>query len=187
MNGKLYRALKGIYASVSACVHDKCSYTNFFEWPRGVKQACLLSPVMFSLFVNESAVEVSRNGKHGIQMIPGGIEIFLLLFTMSSTPAGLQNHLNHLKNEADRYLSANLDKTNIMVFRMGGHLAARERWVYGVEEVKATNACKYLGMTFTTKLCIEFVLSDVCKKGKKGVMEIQKAMRRLSSSDPMIF
>ena len=50
-----------------------------------------------------------------------------------------------------------------------------------------TNAYKYLGMTFTTKLCIDFVLSDVCKKGQKGVMEIQKAMRRLRSSDPMIF
>ena len=87
---------------------------------------------MFSLFVNESVVEVSRNDKHGIQMIPGAIEIFLLLFAddvilMSSTPAGLQNQLNQLKNEADRlYLSVNLDKTNIMVFRMGEHLVARE-------------------------------------------------------------
>ena len=85
---------------------------------------------------------------------------------MSSTPAGLQNQLNYVKNEADRlYLSGNLDKTNIMVFRMGGHLAARERWVYGDEKVKVTNAYKYLGMTFTTKLCIDFVLSDACKKG----------------------
>ena len=51
--------------------------------------------------------------------------------------------------------------------------------MYGVKEVKVTNAYK---------LCIDFVLSAVCKKGKKkGVMEIQKAMRRLSSSDPMIF
>ena len=70
---------------------------------------------------------------------------------------------------------------------MGVHLAARERWVYGDEEVKVTNAYKYLGMTFITKPCIDFVLSDVCKKGKNGVMEIQKAMRSLNSSDPMIF
>ena len=44
----------------------------------------------------------SRNGKHGIQMIPSAIKIFLRLFAddvifMSSTPAGLQNQLNHLK------------------------------------------------------------------------------------------
>ena len=53
--------------------------------------------------------------------------------------------------------------------------------------VKVRSACKYLVMTFATKPCISFVLSDVCKKGKRGVMEIQKAMRRLSSPDPMIF
>ncbi|MCB4748422.1 MAG: hypothetical protein LGB54_07545, partial [Sulfurovum sp.] len=127
-------------------------YTNSFACPRGVKQGCLLSPLMFSLFVNELAVEVSRNGRHSIQMIPGAIEIFVLfaddVILMSSTPAGLQNQLNHLKNEADRlYLGVNLDKTN-MFFCMGGHLAARERWVYGDEEVKVTNAYKYLGMTF---------------------------------------
>ena len=128
---------------------------------------------MFSLFVNELAVEVSRNGKHGIQMIPGAIEIFLLLFAddvifMSSTPAGLQNQLNHLKNEADRlYLSVNLDKTNIMAFRIGVHLTARERWVYGDIEVKVAKAYTFLGMTFTTKLCIDFVLSEGCKGVKR--------------------
>ena len=52
------RALKGIYASVLACVGDKCSYTNFFECPRGVKQACVLSPLVFSFFVNEKMVFV---------------------------------------------------------------------------------------------------------------------------------
>ena len=47
---------------------------------------------------------------------------------LSSTPAGFQNQLNHLKIEADRlHLTVNLDKTNILVFRMGGRLAARER------------------------------------------------------------
>ena len=46
---------------------------------------------------------------------------------------------------------------------------------------------KYFGMTFTTKLCINSVLLDVCIKGKKGVMEIQNSLRRLSSSDPAVF
>ena len=69
---------------------------------------------------------------------------------------------------------------------MGGHLAARERWLYGNEEVKVINAYKYSGMTFTTKLWINSVLLDVCKKGKKGVMEIQKSMRRLNCADPTV-
>ena len=49
-----------------------------------------------------------------------------------------------------------------------------------------TNAYKYLGMIFTTKLSVSAALSDVCKKGKKGEMEIQKSMRRLSTIDPCL-
>ena len=106
-------------------MRDKCSYSDYFDCPRGVKQGCLLSPLMFSFFINELAVELSKTGKHGIQLIPGAIEIFLLLFAddvilLSNTIVGLQNQLDSLKREADRlYLMVNLEKANVMVFRMG--------------------------------------------------------------------
>ena len=45
------------------------------------------------------------------------------------------------------------------------------------------NTYTYLGMTFTTKLCINSILLDGRIKGKEGVMEVQKSMRRLSCSD----
>ena len=57
-------------------MRDKCSYSDYFDCPRGVKQGCLLSPQMFSFFINELDVELSKMGKHGIQLIPGAIEIF---------------------------------------------------------------------------------------------------------------
>ena len=125
-----------------------------------------------SVSFSELAVEVPRNGKHGIEMIRGAIDIFLLLFAdiiilLSSTPVSFHNQLNHVKNEADRlYLSVNFDKTNNMVFSMGGHLAVRERWVYGNKEVKVTNAYTYLGMEFTTKLCINLLLDAYASKSK---------------------
>ena len=50
-----------------------------------------------------------------------------------------------------------------------------------------TNAYKYLGMIFTIKLSVSADLSDVCKKGKKGVMEIQKSMRRLNTIERCLF
>ena len=92
-----------------------------------------------------------------------------------------QNQVDDLKREADwLYLTINLDKTN-MVFRMGGHLAVSEKWLYGNGMVKVINAYKYLGMTFTTTLSLNAVLSEGCRKGKKGVMEMQKSTRKLST------
>ena len=115
-------ALRGIYNSVIACVRDKCSYSDYFAYPGGVKQGCLLSPLMFSFSINELAIEVSKTGKHGIQLIPGTIEMFLLLFAddvilLSNTIVGLQNQLDSLKREADRlYLTVNLEKNKHYVF-----------------------------------------------------------------------
>jgi hypothetical protein len=88
----------------------------------------MLSPVIFSLLINEVALNVSSNGKHGFQFLPGLQEIFLLLFAddiflISTTPAGLQNQIENLEKASETLgLKVNLDKTKIMVFRRGGRI-----------------------------------------------------------------
>ena len=54
--------------------------TESFLCPRGLKQGEICSPVLFSLFINELANEIMQRGRHGIQLIPDLIEIFILLF-----------------------------------------------------------------------------------------------------------
>ena len=99
--------------------------------------------------------------------------MFLLHFAddvilLSNTIVGLQNQLDSLKKEAGRlYLTVNL-------FRVDGQLATRERWLYGNAVVKVTNAYKYLGMIFTTKLSVSAALSDVCKTKQKTTTTKQK-------------
>ena len=51
VEGKLYKAVRGIYDSVRACVRDKGSYSDFFDCPVGVKQGCLFSPLMIAFFL----------------------------------------------------------------------------------------------------------------------------------------
>ena len=61
VNEKLFRAFKGIYTSVSACVRDKYLYTDFFKCPRGEKQSWLLCPLVFSFLINDLAVKLSAS------------------------------------------------------------------------------------------------------------------------------
>ena len=145
--------LKAMYFSVQSCVRWGANISDFFACPQGVKQGCLLSPLIFSLLIS---------GKHGIQLLPGHDEIFSLLFAddivlVSSTPSGLQNQINSLEKASKSFgLTVNLNKTKVTFSRKGGHIAAGEKWFLYVKEIKIVNRYKYLGYTLTTKL------SNVC-------------------------
>ena len=63
----------------------------------------MLSPTLFCLSINQLAEHIQSTGKHGIQMLSGLIELFILLFEddvtlLSTTPSGLQNQLNCLQD-----------------------------------------------------------------------------------------
>ena len=70
-----------------------------------------------------------ERSRHGIKLTPDLVQIFILLLAYnvilaSYTVCGLQNQLNISWETAERLdLVVNLDKSNIIVFRNGGHIA----------------------------------------------------------------
>ena len=53
ISGKFMTLVKSMYEQVKSCVKSKSGLTYFFKYKRGVRQGCLLSPVLFSLFIND--------------------------------------------------------------------------------------------------------------------------------------
>ena len=118
-----------------SCVRIGDRLTEFFDFPAGLRQSCRPSPMLFSLFINENtAPSVEQQGMHGIQLLPGLVEILFLLFAddivlVSDTPRGLQNQLHVFSSACkDRFLHVNTDKTKVMVFRKGGFWGKHEKW-----------------------------------------------------------
>jgi len=190
---KMLNMLQGMYKSVQSCVRWGHEMSDFFDCPFGVKQGCLLSPLIFSLLITDVADKVTKNGKHGFQFLPGLQEIFLLLFAddiclISTTPAGLQNQINNLEKASDALgLVVNLSKTKVMVFRKGGHLAKSEKWFYKGQALEIVNSYKYLGFMLTTKLSFELALEEYTGRAKRKVVEIMKTMWKLETLDFDIF
>ena len=116
IKGKMLKMIQAMYSSVRACVLCNDGYSSFFECLQGLKQGCVVSPVLFSLLINELANEIILNGRHGVSLTADEIELFLLLFAddltlLSSSVVGLQNQLNILQSETVRlHLTVNLDK-----------------------------------------------------------------------------
>ena len=158
-----------------------------------MKQGCIISPILFSILINELANEIIRKGKHGVSLTSDEIELFLLLFAddltlMSSTVVGLQHQLNILQGESVRlHLTVNLDKSKIIVFRKGGFLRTIEKWFLGGKQLEVVNSYKYLGLTFSTKLSFTAAMEEAKLRGKKGTNEILGILGKMGCSSPDIF
>ena len=72
------------------------------------------------MFINQFAKYITDTGGHGIQLLSGLTELFILLFAddvalLATTPWGLQNQLDSLKVCCDRLkMEVNKDKTKVI-------------------------------------------------------------------------
>ena len=99
----MFTSIKSMYDSLLPCVRANHEYSDLFDCPVGVRQGCVLSPSIFSLFINQLANYITEADRHGIQLLSGLVELFTLLFAddvalLATTPYSLQNHLISLKS-----------------------------------------------------------------------------------------
>ena len=80
IKGKLYDCIRSMYESVKCRVRCGSQMTDYINCSVGVKQGDVCSPVLFSLLINELALEVINNGKHGAHFSFDAFELFILLF-----------------------------------------------------------------------------------------------------------
>lgn len=193
MNGKIIQALKSMYSVVKARVRAGADLTEEFLCPQGLKQGEVCSPVLFSLFINELTKEINKQGRHGIQLSPEFIELFILLFAddiilFSDSVIGLQTQLNVLCETASRLgLVVNLDKSNIVVFRNGGFLGEREKWCFDGSDLKVVNMYKYLGILMSTRLTFSHTFKDLAERARRGVSAILKLLWTIGEFSPNVF
>ena len=193
VGGKMLKILQSMYKIVKSCVRCPESLTDFFDCPRGVRQGCVLSPTLFSFFINELALDVAKNGLYGVQLTPDIIQILIMLFAddvilTSYCVKGLQIQINLLKRYADNFsMTVNMHKTKIIVFRKGGFLGANEIWRYGNEVIEVVNCYKYLGLHFTTKLSLTQTVNELATKSKARTAQVLKCLWRLGSVHREVF
>ena len=129
--------------------------------------------------------EVSENGKHGFQLLPGPIDFFILLFVddlalLSRLPTGLQTQLDCLQRVCLNWgLTVNTDKSKVMVFRKGGFLGRSERWFIGGNILEVVNRYLYLGFTFTTAMNANEAAKQLAVVGKKSLFKLLTAYTQL--------
>ena len=119
----------------------------------GVRQGECLSPFLFSMFVNDLEEELISKNFEGLDL--DNLRLFLLMYAddivfLSETAEGLQNGLNCMFQYCQKWeLSANTQKTKVIIFRKGGILRQTLHFNYGDHELDIVSRFTYLGIVFT--------------------------------------
>jgi hypothetical protein len=98
--------------------------SDYFSLQTGLMQGEALSPMLFSLFINDLEKEMLKSGCESILL--QNLNLFLLLYAddtviFSESVEGLQKMLDTLKSYSEHWkLEVNVSKTKMVVFRNGG-------------------------------------------------------------------
>ena len=152
IQGKTLAIIRDMYQKVKSCVRCCNSYSDFFEYAVGLRQGEVLSPLLFSLFVEDLELYLQSDPTSGLHI--DDIVVILLLFAddmviFGKSPEELQTNLNMLYSYCSTWgLKVNTTKTKIVVFRKRGGLLQNENWVYDNNNLEVVNDFNYLGTIF---------------------------------------
>jgi hypothetical protein len=79
VKGKLWRVLRSIYESAESCVMINGHVTDWFQIHTGVRQGCVLSPLLYALFINDLVKELNALNR-GVEIEEGGKKLSALLY-----------------------------------------------------------------------------------------------------------
>ncbi len=121
VNGNIYFVVKTIYENVSYAVLVNGIYTDWFSVDLGVKQGCILSPTLFSIYINDLAKAVKELD---CSIVMENYKLNILLFAddidmIADSQQSLQHMLDTLSKRSSKWrLNINIDKTKVVHFRM---------------------------------------------------------------------
>ena len=173
IDGKLFRTIRSLYNDVSLRVKCLTSLTDVFSCDIGLLQGEIMSPILFSLFLNDVEMQLSDGGNEGITIEQ--LSIYLLLFAddaviFSETPEGLQKSLDNFEIYCKKWnLTVNVEKTKVVVFRKGGILARNEIWSYNGQLIETVAAFNYLGIVLSSGGSFIQATKTLADKGIKAM------------------
>ena len=154
VQGKFYSLIKSLYSKSTCCVRIGNNNTRSFQYARGVRQGCILSPLLFNLYLNDLVFSFD-NVLLDPFVLPNGTRLNSLLYAddliiLSQSKLGLQNCLNVLSSYCNSWMfRINPKETKIMIFQ-GCTRKCEHNFRIGNEVIDVAQNYTYLGTPITS-------------------------------------
>ena len=181
IGGKFLTICRGMYNHVQSCVRHNNEISGAFTYNTGLRQGEILSPLLFSFFIEDLELKLQENITSGVDI--HDLMLFLLLFAddmvlLSKSASGLQAQLNSLVNYCDVWgLSVNIDKTKVVVFQRS-YILPRHMFYYDSVPLECLSEFNYLGMLFKANGNLTPGINLLADKGLKTCNALLKEIRQ---------
>lgn len=188
IKGKIFNVIKNLYGNIKSCIRSNGQISSFFASNIGVRQGENLSPMLFSLFLNDLQDYFLNGRVDGINIEINQINLFIKLFILlyaddtviiCESPNDLQNALDVYYEYCERWkLQVNATKTKILIFSSGARRNCS--FYYNGNELEIVNDYKYLGILFSRSGSFLNAKKHIADQANRAMYSLIKKAKHLS-------
>ena len=170
IRGKMWRAIRSLYRTTKSKILLGQDETDFFNIEAGVRQGCVISPILFSIFINKLAKEINASGigikvkNKKLAVLLYADDIVILANNSHDLKKGLKIATNFGKKWRCKY---NAKKTQVVIF--GKKTKEKNNWEIGNKRIDQVESYKYLGIEFENKLKWKLFKTRLLEKAERNM------------------
>ena len=173
IRGKMWRVIKNMYKESRSVVFLEGQKSDSFKLEQGVTQGCSLSPILFSVFINDLLKEVD-DAELGIELSTGRRISGMLFADDFVGVSDSKEHLQKLIDVVHMYcnkwrLKANVSKSAVMVFSKD---VEEGDWMWGKHKLPNVSSYSYLGIDFSYNGAWDMHIKKVLDTGKRKLNQL---------------
>ncbi|XP_055997458.1 uncharacterized protein LOC130047118 [Ostrea edulis] len=167
---------------MKSCVRSAGMLSEVFKNDIGLLQGEVLSPILFSLYVNDFEIEFLTKGMIPVQIQE--LNLFVLMYAdmviFSESANDLQSMLDTLFTYTTKWdLSVNVEKTKIVIFRNGSKISSNERWHLNGEPIEIVDKFTYLGVLMNYNGKFSTTQKQLASQGRKAMFSLKSKVSQM--------
>ena len=187
IDGKLLNVIKNMYKHIRSCVQFNGARSMFFHCNNGLRQGENLSPVLFSLFLNDLEYTLSKNNSVGLNLYDNDLKTYMKIIVLLYADdtvlfAESRKEMQILINDFSSYcktwkLTINNDKTKLLVF--GNKHNRKYKIFLNKTLLEMVEGYKYLDVMFSKTRSFKLAKTHLVEQARKALFSLYQKIRNL--------